>query len=241
MKSLLLVSLITVSGACVDQLDDNNNDDVTEAPRLAVNGLAPSQIQYTTLDAAPLTPANVTGVASTSDGRAFLNYVVSCSLDATQTLTVGGVTYYGSVGLVPQWTTRSITIAERHWVTSCILARVNYIATSVQISMRGTHPALALAGAELTGYNKEEGAFYGDIFGGMSFVRACTDPASIDGSLTYNKGRRCATPAESGDISLCGFQLDGMCADRCTRVNGVYSNCTDLYGNVWNEPIKAQD
>lgn len=236
MKSILLFSLITVSGACVDQLDDTT--DVTETPRLAVNGLTPSQMQYTNLDQAPLTASAIATLAETVEGAAYLDYVVGCALDSTQSITASGLTFYGSVGLVPAWTTRSITLSERRWVSACAIARTNQYGTRINISIRGNHPALAIDTDG--GYVKEEGAYYGDVFSGNTTRRVCQDPATFDGSLTWSFGRRCSYDAGNG-TSMCGYTLDYQCAPICTKVNGVYTSCTDSTGAVWNEVVKVND
>lgn len=242
MKSILLFSLIAMSGACVDQLDDNEDLTTDETPRLAVNGMLPSQMQYTSLDQAPLTASSISYLAATADGRAYLNYVVGCALDGTQSLSAGGYTFVGSIGMVPAWTTRALSLSERRWVSACVLARTNYIGTSQQISIRGTHPALVL-GTDAT-WSHDEGAFYGDIFSGSSQQnrRACSGSAVYDGSLTYYKGRRCtfvddATPSQT----MCLFAYDGDCSARCAVSNGVYTSCTDTNNTVWNEVVKVHD
>ncbi len=229
MKSALLLSLIAITGACIDQPED----EVTATPRLAVNGMLPSQIQYTNLDQAPLTAAALSTVASTPDGAAFVDYLVYCALDSTQSFTIGFNSYYGSVGLVPAWTTRALTVSERRWVSACILARTNYIGVRQSISIRGTHPALAVAGDE--GYTKEEGGYYGDLFSGNTTRRVCAGPATLDGSIDGYQGRHCAYTG-SGGTSLCGYTLDAPCASSCTTEGGVYTSCAG-----WNEVVKVHD
>lgn len=240
MKSILLFSLIAMTGACVDQPEDNSDVTITDTPRLAVNGMLPSQMQYTNLDQAPLTSTAIGYLAATSDGRAFLNYLVGCALDGTQSITANGYTFTGSVGLVTAWPTRSITLSERRWVSACIIARTNYIGTSQQVSIRGPHPALAVSSD--SGYNKEEGAYYGDVFSGATMRRACSDPGTYDGSLIGYKGRRCSfEDANNGGHTMCGYDWDLDCGPHCVKVNGVYTSCTDTTNVTWNEVVKVHD
>jgi len=239
MKSILLFSVIAVTGACVDPLDpDGDTMSTTDTPRLAVNGMLPSQMQYTDLDQAPLTAAAIDNLASTADGIAYLDYVVSCALDGTQSISAGGVTLFGGLGLAPAWTTRSITLSERRWVSACMIARTNYVGTRQHISLRGSHAALAIDNDAY--YLKQEGAYYGDVFSGNTARRVCQDPATLDGSLNFYFGRRCSYDAGNG-TSMCGYALDYECAPICTNVDGVYTSCTDSSGVVWNEVVKVND
>lgn len=244
MKSVLSLSLMCISalsGACVDQLDDDQTD-TTDVPRLAANGMTPNQIQVTTLDAAALTGAGITSIAATADGRSFLTYLVGCALTSSQTLTTTGSTQYsftGTLGLASGWTSASLSGAERKWVSACMLARANSIGTSVGLSLRGTHTQLYLSGEG--GYGIQEGTFYGDIFFGGAGRHACADIDVINrptyGSL---KTRVCAYSDNGvGTTTPCGFIYDGLCASTCSFTSPNYTTCTDSSANAWTEVIKV--
>ena len=242
MKSILFVSLISLSAtACIDQVDDDQVD-TTDVARLAANGLSPGQIQVTTLDSAALTGAGITSIAATSDGRMFLNYLVGCALNSSQSLTTTGGTPYtftGSLGLATNWTSGALSGPDRRWVSACMLARANNSGTAVNLSMRGTHGQLFLSGEST--YGLQEGTYYGDIFFGGAGRNSCADPDVINrpafGAL---KTRVCAYSDNGvGTPTPCGFTYAGTCATTCSFTSPNYTTCTDASGNAWTEVIKV--
>ena len=239
MKSILFVSIISLAAAaCVDQLD-GEQDETTEVPRLAANGMTPNQIQVTSLDAAALTGTSIGSIASTADGRSFLSYLVGCALTSSQTLTTGSYSFTGSLGLAPEWTTGALSLSDRRWVSACVLARSNSAGSSVSLSMRGTNAQLFLSGEG--GYGVEEGAFYGDIFVGGAGRHVCADvdvrERPMYGTL---KTRMCAHGDEGvGQPTVCGFTFAGNCESTCSFTSPSYTSCTDASGGTWSEVIKV--
>ncbi|HWN69931.1 MAG TPA: hypothetical protein VNM90_19950 [Haliangium sp.] len=82
-------------------------------------------------------------------------------------------TWYGSIGLCPQWHTGlpSGDCLER--VSACVLARLNEQGQTVSISMRGERDAastLPVAASETLLHDQADGAFFGTLF----------DPSQID-------------------------------------------------------------
>jgi hypothetical protein len=197
--------------------------------------MLPGQMQYTNLDAAPLTNSAIASLATSANGRAYLQYVVSCALDTSQSVSSGGYTFTGIYGMQPGWTTSALTLSQRRWISACVLARVNYLATNVTISMRGSHSALATIPTELTSYDKQEGAFYGDIFSGSTVRRACEGV-----NAPMSGPRRCTTrPDLDEPVTYCNFVYDGLCGTNCTVSGDGYSSCTDSTSAVWTEVIKV--
>ena len=245
MKSILFLSVIAFSGACVDQLDTGPEVASTNEPRLASNGLTPAQIPSTTLNQAALTGSAITSLAATSDGRNYLTYLVGCALDGTQSLTTTGspsYTFTGSLGIVPGWTTTALSTADRHWVSACMLARANYNGSNVQISMRGTHSQLYLSGE--SGYGLQEAAFYGDIFSGTDTRHTCGDVDTIlHPTILTLKLRLCGRDTNGegpGGHTPCGFIYDGACATTCSFSSPNYTSCTAYDSTVWNEVVKVE-
>jgi hypothetical protein len=243
MKSILFLSLIAVSGACVDQTDDadleTTNPTTDDVPRLAANGLTPSQIIYTTLDQGPLNATTTASIHVSAPG--FLSYLVSCAFSTGQSLTVNGTTYPGSIGLAPGWSTGAISASDRRWISACMLARANSIGNSLTISLRGNNSALALSSTEIAnGDARNEGSYYGDIFVSGMNQRACGDLATINRTLGTFKGRVCA--AQQDEVTACGYRYDGACASTCVSTGGatpIYTSCLDTTGVTWNEVIKV--
>ncbi len=241
MKSILFLSVV-LAGACVDVVDDTSPEDSTDVPRLSSNGVSPSNLQSTYLDSAALTSTAVYSLAASSSSRNFLNYVVGCALDSTQSVTSAGYTFYGVHGLASSWTSGALTLSQRRWVSACILARTNYSGATMTISMRGSNAALSLVGNEgTTTYLKQEGAFYGDLFGGQFTRRACAGADLLANPLAVAfRSRQCANPDDATpDQTMCAFAYDGDCASHCTAGGDGYSSCTDVNATAWAEVIKV--
>jgi hypothetical protein len=245
MKSKLALAFIAVVslGACLD-MDPGQADTTatTDVARLASNALMPGQMQTNVLDQSALTSAAIAPYTTNADSRAYLNYLVGCALGTSQGLVSNGFTFTGSLGIVPAWTTRALTLSEARWVSACIIARLNYSGTSVQISMRGSHSSLTLVGTEGADYNTQEGAFYGNVFSPKGFVGyACNgvDQAAHDGYGALAL-RECANsdPAVPGK-TYCNLADKGLCTTACTTTGGSYAGCTGydevittyVYGN----------
>jgi hypothetical protein len=252
MKTQILTALFSVAalGACVDGVDDVQDDSVTADPRLATNGLLPTAIHPTNLNASPLSGFSIAlakGMADTADHRLYTAHLVGCALPANQcvTATAFGVTatYCGVVGLAPAWTTRALTPSESANVSACVIARANLTGLNVTISLRGDSPALAVTPDEAANYNTEEAAFYGDVFTtGANALHACN---GVDQVRAGDRGvlgsRQCGQPDPNNPgYTLCGFVFDGDCADVCTRDNDHYTACgaatnietVRLYGTI---------
>lgn len=233
MKSKLALSFISLSlfAACLDT-QPVGQPEIDDVARLASNGLLPGQAQSTTLDQAALTSSAVLGLTANSDSRLYLSYIVSCAFNSQQAIVSGGYTFPGSTGLAINWATRALTVSEGHWVSACVLARMNYSGTNVTISMRGSSSALNLVGTEGTDYQTQEGAFYGTIFGNKGVIGyACngTDQANHDGYGALAL-RECANsdPNNPGR-TYCNFFDESLCTSACTTnggTGGSYTGCT---------------
>jgi hypothetical protein len=236
-----LVSLWICLGvvACVDQPDDLDSDDPSDGEveldtvsKLAGNALTPAQLWASVplLGSSTLDTANLQVMASTSDGRKALKYVVECALDASQqvSVTVAKQPYVfeGGLGLAPGWTLRALTATQQQSVSACVLSLVNVFGSTVMVSLRGS--SLALAESEAADYQIEEGAFWGNLFlGGGSWAAACdgADQARDD-SYGDLPRRECAEPAGHGDLTICGFTYAGLCSSACST-SGPYTGCKD--------------
>ena len=157
---------------------------------------------------------------ATAQARQQLKYLASCALDPDTTLygVQDGQTYEfpGGMGLAPAWSTRALTLAERRWVSACILARTNAFGVSVQISMRATDTAFASLSAtpdEINSHSLYEGAFYGDLFAEQATAFVCV--GSNHASDQHARARRqrvCTDVAQDGSaLTQCGFVQTGLC------------------------------
>lgn len=167
-------------------------------------------------------------LVDSDSGRAVLSYLAACALPSgasVQGVDADGVShaFAGKVGLAASWGHGTCDGECRGWVSACMLARTNARGMTVQISMEGSHPALA--GEEPLPHN--EGAFFGDLGGGKLY--SCTGP---DADLAVAQGRVCAT-----DTDECIIESVGDCADVCQGDEGAYTACSaggETFGQVIN-------
>jgi hypothetical protein len=78
--------------------------------------------------------------------REFMEYLVGCALDSSQTLTWSSAnanyqgTWKGKLGLCTEWKFNKPTTACLNRVSACLLARNNAFGLRVKLSLRGEHP-----------------------------------------------------------------------------------------------------
>ena len=157
---------------------------------------------------------------ATADGRELFSVLVACAIpsDITLEADVDGTTFefFGEIGLTPQWLHSPLDREGQGWVSACVFAKINAHDVTVNISMRGPHPALAVDSIERRFFSVEEGAFYGNMFTPLDQPilwiacrgagQAAGEPGLID--------RVCANPdgAPQG-LTQCGFFFAGDCGD----------------------------
>jgi hypothetical protein len=110
------------------------------------------------------------GFLGDAASRNMFHYIVSCALPAGAKLTLAadGTSYSfdGAIGLAPEWLSQSCGPSCQRWVSACVLARMNHLGQTRQISIRGEHKALAVEAHEVQEYTQREAAYYGNLFGG---------------------------------------------------------------------------
>jgi hypothetical protein len=164
------------------------------------------------------------GVLSDPTTQKFLKYVVSCALDAQQSLTftAGGttVTFPGELGLAPQWgaPNGSCDGSCQRWVSACVLSRVDAAGIDREISVRGPNLALLPSWSELLQYTEREATYFGNLF--------------IPGQPRF----LCLSPGQSEDQRVCGDSLGdcpmtvvGSCSKDCVGQGlfGDFDLCSD--------------
>ncbi len=216
------------------------------------NSLEPEALMPNDLGVHSLDTMSATTVALLSgpDGtllRELLNYAVGCALDEHARVEVvwtdgnGHVhreSYRGQLGLAPDWQTRPLHVVEQEWVTACLAARTNWSSERMRISMRGNAQGLGNANGEANQFPIREGAFWGNLFSAVPYVRACYDSANV--AYARAQGRECsAGHPEAGAVVECGLiHVVGPCDDACapTSTAGHYTSCridrTDLPNNA---------
>jgi len=246
MKIQLISALLCFSalGACVDQAD-STDDSVTADPRIATNGLVPTAIHPNSLANGALNGFAISGakgMEDTADHRLFTAYLVGCALSTNQCVssTYNGTTYTycGVVDLAPAWTTRALTQSEIADVSACVLARANLVGMNVQISIHGDNAQLGCTSDELSYFNLEEAAFYGNVFTSTAGAKhACNgvDQVLYGDTIGDLPNRQCGQPDPNNPgYTLCGFVFDGNCADICSKSSDGdhYTACGAAAANV---------
>jgi hypothetical protein len=209
------------------------DEDIETTYKLGVNKLGVNKLGVNKLGVNKLGVNSLatTDMMANADSREVFSYVVGCALPAGQNLVAkssAGVSYTfaGAIGLAPAWATRAPTVAERRWVSACLLSRTNRYGVEVQISMRhDSNVALTTTAAERTTHSATEGAFFGDLFASPQTWFAC-------GNRTWtpyatNSLRMCALSANGtvGSTTDCGFTYAGSCTSACTDTTAPFGAC----------------
>src|SRR6185503_11821774 len=116
---------------------------------------------------------------------------------------------------------------SQQWVSACLLAHVNNFAVPIQISLTGTHPALARTTDEQATFVYKEADFYGNLFSlvaspvtsdgvksGQLGRDACQNQVAMSPVTDwYLRMRVCAMPGLPG-YTACSFVDAGRCHPR---------------------------
>jgi hypothetical protein len=250
--SLMLALTGGLLGGCIVQGPDEveSSQSVQTHNRLALNRLALNHLAATTLASDRLSTAKIAdknyainedsaaGLLATDEGQEVLTFIIGCALPAGQQLTVASqptLIFTGEIGLAASWVDHPMNTDQQEWVSACLFSRVNAVDVAVDLSLRGSNPALATTPDEAAAFTLDEGAFYGQYFGdGAIEFYACS---GADNAEAFARNRECATPdpAHPGQ-TYCTFTYTGTCgADRhpyrknggaCQSASGgTYGNC----------------
>jgi hypothetical protein len=176
-------------------------------------------------------------------------YTARCALRPDQQLETppgpDGATlkFKGELGLAPEWREGKCDGACQEMVSSCLAALTNQTGDHVNLSLMSAAPCLkdAMGPSENDlAYPYQEGAFFGNVFGGEAWVcrgrdadkgaqlkRFCAlAPTSCSGIATFGDAGPCADACQMACTTL----SDGT--QRCAAVS-----CHDPKGHVWAHPI----
>jgi hypothetical protein len=204
---------------------------------LSPNALSPNALSPNALSPDALAAIQDSGVAGDLS-RQFLRYAVGCALTPLQSFSfewtdASGVVhheaYWGILGLVPGWETRSISVEEQRWVSACMAARTNWYGVSVTISSRGGNAALnPVHSREAKQYAVREGAFWGDLFAATPALFACNVPANAVHARSLQRDCAAGHLGSLGETEECGIiAIVGACDDVCgpTTNAGYHVSC----------------
>lgn len=247
-----LAACVLVLGACVTEpvVDEPvvGEPAPTSVPRIGANSLSPSALASTALTTSVLSSANALAMGQTSQARNVLAYAVGCALSDTQSVSfvLDGTTYNfdGAMGLVPGWTSSALSISEAGWISACILARVNVSSSPLTISARGDQGGLGTTSGELTDYQVEEGAFWGNTFvdlGSLAMYSCNGVDQATDDSYGDLPVRECAEwdGVTGSNLSPCGMSYAGLCSSVCTTSTAPYEGCSFQGGTASSEVVST--
>ncbi|MBK8010738.1 MAG: hypothetical protein IPK13_05270 [Deltaproteobacteria bacterium] len=160
-----------------------------------------------------------------ADVEQLLKYVVSCALDAGDSLIVdfpsGPKSFAGSLGLAPSWESAPLDETGQKAVTACLAARTNAQGTTVRISLRNENfPSLATSALERAQFSTHEGAFWGNIFGSHPSIHACRAEGGGPAGRLCTDGNCGFTP---DPIPACSEPVSGGCDT--LGADGNYTSC----------------
>ena len=215
-----------------------------ESAALSSNALSSNALSSNALSSnamASIQDPSATGTLS----RQLLEYTAGCALNPTQSVSISwndadgdpqSATYYGQLGLAPEWANGPLTRrTSQELVSACLAARTNYFGVTVHISVRGSANVLEsnTTSAELAAYPYVEGAFWGNLFSANPALYSCYDPRNVAHSRADQ--RECATGyvEANGHLDSCGMiQRTGSCDEQCIYLdpqNQFYWACGDDY------------
>ena len=183
-----LVSLLVASLAFAGCTDESENlgsgtHGVVTTNRITSNRISGNRISGNRISGNRISGNRISGnrfeaniesmgdLLESPEGQELLAFLIGCALPEGVTLVAtdpnGGpdIEFFGEIGVAPEWANRALDQTDRHWVSACILSRVNNNDVTVEISIRGPLTVLDSTAAERLSHSVEEGAFYGDIYG----------------------------------------------------------------------------
>ena len=208
-------TLLTIAAGCgVEPGADSftsTSSAVVANNALAANALAANALAANALAANALTDPSPTGDLN----RQFFKYLISCALAPDRSVSISWTgadgsarseTYAGMLGLAPGWADGPATRTDRRWVTACMAARTNAKGVTIQLSLRGQHPALEVDDAERSAFGYPEGSFYGDIF------RSASEGGPVVFSCRAARGAGTPAPAPENQVGReCTNGAPGTC------------------------------
>jgi hypothetical protein len=233
------------------EIDNALNPNALNPNALNPNALNPNALSVNALNLNALSAEALRAILDPGEAgalsRQHLKYTVSCALSSTQSFTFtwvddGGLshveTYWGLLGVAPSWSSQPMALDAQQWVSACLASRTNYYGIQVTISSRGNSAALGTPGVtEVLLYPKEEGAFWGNIYGASPALYTCHRSANdLNSRLNLRDCSAGHVDLVSGAVEGCGMiQRLGSCDSYCDPLNsqGTYRP------SCWDDPAQV--
>ena len=215
---------VSLNGVSLNGISENG----VSLNGVSLNGVS---LNGVSLNGVSLNGVSLNGATNTELGRQFLAYFSYCALGPDETLTAqddNGESYEftGRLGLVPEWRDRPLTDNEKNWVSACLIAHVNAIGASVEISVR-SESKLAASPQEIRAFGVYEGTFFGRLHTADTSLYSCIgDDANVALANATDRAQRICTD----DTDECEIVSLGRCRDICDTRDADYG-WTDCWAN----------
>jgi len=204
---------------------------------LAMNGLAFNGLAFNGLAFNGLSSSSFSSwfQQNPSLNSLIMNYVVRCAVPAGQSRTYSDGTtthtWYGSLGLAPDWSNGSpARLEEQRLVTGCLGAHANKYGKTVTISLLGTTAQgqpIPYTSSELADFSQREACFFGNLFNDEGLFVGNDQPLLPPSKSSL---RACAlSSGNSATSSACPPLVHvGSCATSCQldATGTYYMQCT---------------
>ena len=247
--AVLLLPLALLACGPVDETLDPEADALGEqtGELIAFNGISVNGISLNGLsvNGISVNGISVNGLTSSAFstwfsqdpvlGHEVMTYVVRCAVplgerrEHTDVQTGRTYTWWGTLGLAPDWASGNpATLKEQQLVSACLAAHVNKYGKSVPISVLGKNArgAIIFSGWELSQFSEKEACFFGNLFNGEG-VYAGNDGDSV--SPRDSNARGCGLLSSGKDKDACAPIVRlSKCHSACTldATRTYYTSCT---------------
>ena len=170
-----------------------------------------------------------------------MRYVVLCAVPAGASRTYvdpdtgRSYTWYGGLGLAPDWSNGSpASLAEQQAVSACLAAHANKYGLRIPVSLLGKTAqgqVIPYSASELATYFNREGSGGSESCAPLIYVGGCSSVCTLDASGTYYASctyngvtyRPLTTRVRAADVFQCG---DGVCqfTESC-GTGDTYDSC----------------
>ncbi len=166
-----------------------------------------------------------------------LRYLVKCALSEGTTLTdpYNGATYQGHHGIATEWRSGPLKLANKEWITSCLLQHLNGYYTTTALLLEGNRSGFTINTVP-SGYPEFDSIMWGDLFSSTTVLNptgwnpATSTPAfRASGCYFQDLVADCYSAPEALETKTCSgiscVNVIGQCETECewNTSNGAYS------------------
>jgi hypothetical protein len=156
-----------------------------------------------------------------------VEYLVRCALPAGESITKTDQrgyrhTFYGSLGVAPEWRTDACGQECKEAVSACLGAHLNATGINIPIYLVGSSSDFLYIDPVLDpNYPNQEGSFFGDIFASPPHLYYCN---GRDFGTNVVPGRIGSDDGQTRPYTNPFTDNDGMCDQNCTQIDCPYAS-----------------